>query len=80
VQVYLRRPADSEGPLKTLRGYCRVSLKAGESRQVSIPLPRESFEVWDAQTNTMRVLPGDYELLVGSSSADSDLQKLQVRM
>jgi len=80
VQVYLRRPADSEGPLKTLRGYCRVSLKAGESRQVSIPLPRESFEVWDAQTNTMRVLPGDYELLVGSSSAERDLQKLQVRM
>ena len=40
-----------------------------------IPLPRERFEGWDAKTNTMRVVPGKYELLVGTSSADKDLQK-----
>ena len=80
VQVYVRRPADTEGPLKTLRAYTRVSLKPGESRQVSIPLSRESFELWDAKTNTMRVIPGQYELLVGTSSADSDLQKLSVKI
>ena len=80
VQVYLRRPADAEGPAKTLRGYARVNLKAGEEQQVSISLPRERFETWDAQTNTMRVIPGQYELMVGSSSADRDLQKLQVKI
>ena len=78
VQVYMRRPADTAGPLKTLRAYQRVELKAGESRQVSIDFPRESFENWDQQTNTMRVVPGEYELMVGTSSADKDLQKFNV--
>ena len=35
-------------------------------------------EGWDAATNTMRVVPGNYELMVGTSSADKDLQKIQV--
>ena len=78
VQVYMRRTADTEGPLKTLRAYQRVSLKAGESRRVSIDFPRERFESWDANTNTMRVVPGEYELMVGSSSDDSSLQKFNV--
>jgi beta-glucosidase len=43
-------------------------------------MPREDFEVWDVQTNSMRVIPGDYELMVGSSSADKDLQRLTVKV
>ena len=78
VQVYLRRPADSDGPQKTLCGYQRVNLKAGERRTVTISLPRERFEVWDATTNTMRVVPGDYQLMVGSSSANQNLQVVTV--
>ena len=80
VQVYIRRPADTEGPLKTLRGYARVTLQPGETREVTISMPREDFEVWDVQTNSMRVIPGDYELMVGSSSADKDLQRLTVKV
>ena len=80
IQVYLRRPADTAGPLKTLRAFQRVTLKPGESRQVSIPLPRERFETWDASTNTMRVVPGKYELMVGTSSADKDLQRFTVEI
>lgn len=80
VQVYLRRPADTEGPTKTLRGYARVNLKAGEIKPVEINLLREHFETWDAQTNTMRVVPGKYEVMVGASSADKDLQTLQIEI
>ena len=75
VQVYIRNPRDAEGPLKTLRGYQRVDLKRGQSKVVEIALPRERFELWDAATNTMRVVPGTYEIWVGSSSADNDLKK-----
>ena len=78
VQVYIRHMADKNGPLKTLRGYERVTLKAGESKAVSIDFPRERFEGWDEKTNTMRVVPGKYELMVGSSSADNDLKKAVV--
>ena len=80
VQVYIRNTADTEGPLKTLRAYQRVTLKAGESRMVSIDFPRERFEGWDVKTNTMRVVPGKYELMVGSSSADKDLKKVMVNI
>ena len=73
VQVYFRRIADKEGPLKTLCAYQQVSLKAGEVKTVAIPLPRQRFECWDASTNTMRVIPGRYEILTGNSSADSTL-------
>lgn len=80
IQVYIRRTADTEGPLKALRAYQRVTLRPGESREVTITLPRERFENWDATTNTMRVVPGEYELMVGTSSADKDLQKLIINI
>jgi beta-glucosidase len=78
--VYIRNLADKEGPLKALRGYTQVTLAPGESRTVSIDLPRTSFEGWDIKTNTMRVVPGRYEVMVGSSSADKDLKKITVNI
>ena len=78
VQVYIRRIADTNGPLKSLRAYSQVSLTPGEAKTLSIPLPRERFEGWDEKTNTMRVVPGKYEVMVGTSSADKDLQKIIV--
>ena len=78
VQVYIRNLADKEGPLKTLRAYHQVRLAPGENKTLAIELPRSSFEGWDAQTNTMRVVPGCYEVMAGSSSADRDLKKILV--
>ena len=80
VQVYIRHLADKEGPQKTLRAYQQVALKPGESKTVVIDLPRQRFEGWDAKTNTMRVVPGKYELMVGNSSADSQLKKITVTL
>ena len=80
VQVYVRNLADQDGPLKSLRAFQRVELAPGEQRQVEIPLPRECFEGWDAATNTMRVVPGRHEVMVGGSSADSQLQRLTVKV
>ena len=78
VQVYIRRIADANGPLKSLRAYSQVVLNPGESKALTIPLPRERFEGWDEKTNSMRVVPGKYEVMVGTSSADKDLQKITV--
>ena len=75
VQLYIRNLQDAEGPLKSLRGFQRVTLNPGQSQTVSIPLSRQSFEFWDAETNTMRVKPGQYEVFVGTSSSDKDLKK-----
>lgn len=78
VQVYIRNLSDKNGPLKTLRAYQQVELEPGQTKTLSIPLLRQSFEGWDERTNTMRVIPGKYELMVGDSSADKDLKKIQV--
>ena len=75
VQVYLRNLNDPDGPLKSLKAYTQVSLDPCQSKTVTIDLPRARFEGWDVKTNTMRVVPGRYELMVGSSSADKDLKK-----
>lgn len=78
VQAYMRNTADTAGPLKSLRGFARVSLNAGETKTVEIDFPRKSFEGWDVETNTMRVVPGRYDIMVGTSSADQDLNKICV--
>ena len=80
IQVYIRNTADVEGPQKTLRAYQQVQLTPGEAKTITIDLPRSSFEGWDAQTNTMRVVPGKYEIMVGDSSADKDLNKITINL
>ena len=80
VQVYFRRTADKEGPLKTLCAYQQVTLKTGESRNINITLSRKDFESWDTQTNTMRFVSGQYQLMVGSSSADNALLNINVKL
>ena len=80
LQVYIHRPADKDDALKTLRAYQQVQLKPGEQRTVTIPLTRQQFETWDAKTNTMRVVAGKYEVMVGNSSADNALQKITVNI
>jgi beta-glucosidase len=75
VQAYIRNLQDAEGPLKSLRAFQRVDLKVGQTQTVTLPLTRNSFEFWDPETNTMRVKPGQYEVLVGTSSSDKDLKK-----
>jgi beta-glucosidase len=80
VQVYIRNTADKEGPLKTLRAFKRVNVKAGQKVTETIHLSRESFEGWDSETNTMRIKPGTYDILVGNSSLDKDLNRLTVQI
>ena len=78
VQLYIRDLQDAEGPLKTLRGFERINVKAGQTATAIIQLNRQSFEFWDSASNTMRVKPGKYEILVGTSSNDSNMKKLTI--
>ncbi len=78
VQVYLRRVDDSNGPRLSLKGYQRVSVKAGETKNAEIELDKESFECFDENTNTMHTMSGKYEVLYGTSSDKKDLKSLTV--
>lgn len=75
VQLYVRYP-DSEvpRPLKQLRGFQRVTVPAGETKTVTIPLAAADLAYWSPKQHAWVVEPGRVELLVGTSSADADLK------
>ena len=78
VQVYIRDLSDADGPLKSLRGFAHVSLKPGQTEICELQLEtKKAFEFWDAETNTMRVKPGRYQILYGNSSADGSLKIIE---
>ena len=68
VQVYVRRTDDPDGPSKTLRAFRRVTIPAGKTIKVCIPLEDETFLWWSGEKQDMVPLPGEYELLYGGSS------------
>lgn len=76
VQLYVRQPADAEGPLKSLRGFRRVHIPAGATVTVSFPLTAETFLGWSPEAGDMVSVKGAWELLVGGSSADQALQRV----
>ena len=73
VQLYTRRVDDTEGPLKSLRGFRRVSVPAGETIKVSFPLTDEVFLSWSEEAGDMVPIKGNWELLYGGNSSDEAL-------
>lgn len=68
VQLYVRNVADKEGPLKSLRGFSRVNILAGETVEVTFPLTHEVFLSWNEEKQDMLPTTGEWELLCGGSS------------
>lgn len=76
IQVYVKRAGDNEGPVRTLRGYKRLRIAVGKTENAVITLPPSAFEFYDARQMRMAVVPGEYELWYGNSSASRDLKML----
>ena len=79
VQLYVRRPADTEGPVKSLRGFRRVLVPAGETVTVTIPLTAETFLSWSPEAGDMVPTKGEWELMYGGCSADQCLQTVNYK-
>lgn len=75
VQVYVQDLESSiPRPLKELKGFQRVNIKAGKSARVQIELPHQAFMFWDPSSQDWRLEPGRFRILVGASSADIRLE------
>lgn len=61
-------------PTKELKGFVKVSLKAGESKKVNITLNKKDFAFWDINIGDWKVEPGEFEICVGASSNDIRLK------
>ena len=80
-QVYVSRPsAHIERPLKELKGFQRVALKAGERKTVTIPVRRTDLCHWDEAAQTWMLEPGDMTILVGGSSDSLPLKKETIKV
>ena len=76
VQIYVKALDYPEAPIKSLRGFQKLTLAAGQTAQASITLDGEAFEYYDPSIDELSTRPGRYQILYGSSSRDNDLQSL----
>ena len=70
-QVYIHAKSPSVyRPKKELKGFKKVFLKAGESKEVTIRLDDKAFRYWNSKSNRFEIDGGEYDILVGASVAD----------
>ena len=75
VQLYVGLPnAIVFRPEKELKGFKKVFLKAGESKEVRIEFDDKTFRYWNVKTNTWEIEEGVYHIMVGASVADIRLE------
>ena len=75
VQLYVHDDkASVERPYKELKGFAKVSLKPGESKDVEISIDRRALSFWDETTNGWKVEPGKFTILVGNASDNLTLK------
>ena len=60
-------------PVKELKGFAKVFLKAGESKIVTIKLDDKAFRYFNVKTDKFEIDGGEYEIIVGASVADIKL-------
>jgi len=71
VQVYVSDPVSSlPRPVKELKAFEKVFLKNGETRTVSFELNKDAFSYYDSSKHDWILEPGEFNILIGSSSAD----------
>lgn len=71
VQLYVRDVQSSVNrPSKELKGFAKVALEPGQSETVTIKLDKRAFAYYNVQLGDWHVETGDFELLIGRSSAD----------
>ena len=76
VQLYIRDLVSSvTRPVKELKGFQKVSLQPGETKTVALEITPDSLAFYDVKLKYV-VEPGEFEILVGNSSRDIDLQKV----
>ena len=72
-ELYIAPPKNNTRPARELKGFSRVKLQPGETKTVTVPLNTRSFAYYDVDGKQWRAEKGTYEVLVGSSSEQIEL-------
>jgi beta-glucosidase len=74
VQLYVRDPeAGVVRPIKELKGFEKIDLPPGEEKRIEFTLGKRAFAFYDSDLKDWRVETGDFEILIGKSSAEITL-------
>lgn len=80
VQLYIRDLVGSvTRPVKELKGFQKIFLKAGESKEVSFKINAEMLKFYNYNIEYVYE-PGDFEVMVGSNSRDVQTQKFTLKL
>ena len=80
VQLYIRdKFSEVTRPVKELKGFKRVSLKPGEERVVDFEINPDMLAYYNLKMNWV-VEPGDFKIMLGSSSRKSDLKSVNLKV
>ena len=77
VQVYVKSVADVDGPAKSLRGFERVNIKAGETVVVELPFEADLF---NPVTGKIEQAPGEHVVYYGGTSDDAGLKQMTINL
>jgi beta-glucosidase len=71
VQLYVSKPTSAvDRPEKELKAFKKVSIPAGQTANVALTIPVANLAYYDVKTSSWVVEPGEYKLLVGTSSKE----------
>ena len=71
VQIYVSSPRENvHKPIRELKGFTKVQLKAGETKTVSIVVNKDELRFWDINENRFVLEDGEYNIQVGKNSRD----------
>ena len=73
-QIYVKAPGDDAA--MRLRGFDRVSVPAGKKEKIEIVIPFDDLKLWDTDEHQFALSEGEYEFLIGASSADIRLKAI----
>ena len=76
IQVYVKALNDAGAPIKALKGFQKLMLSPGETKNFSVTLDSEAFEYYDEAIDELSPRAGKYQILYGTSSRDADLKAL----
>lgn len=79
VQLYIRdMVASISRPVKELKGFQRIHLAAGESKEVSFDITPDMLKFYNANLKHV-IEPGDFQIMIGTNSKDVKTLKLNVK-
>ena len=73
-QLYLGFPAEAQQPPKVLRGFDRVYLSPGASKQVTLTLAQKDISYWNVVTQKWTIASGNYTVWISTSANNADVQ------